>query len=386
MDTIKDKVAIIGMGCTRFGELFDKGIDDLIVEASYEAFEDAQVDPKEIQAAWLGTCITAKTGTVLSQALKLDYIPVTRVENACATGADAFRNACYSVAAGVYDLVLVVGMEKLKDSGLSGLPNFRKHPVFYEGETPPGHYAFAAKRYFEQYDVGKETLAKIAVKNHYNGSLTSKAHFRKPVTLEQVMNAPIISWPLGLLDCCPVTDGAAAAIITRGGLAKNFRDDYILVKGFGAAIGPGCGTITDEYDFCHWEETERAAQVAYKEVGIRNPRKELDLAIVHDCFTISEIMVYEGLGFSKKGQSKEDVDSGVFELGGELPVNTDGGLLSFGHPIGASGIRMMYEIYKQIQGKAEKRQLKNPTLGLAHSQGGVPGWFQCVITILGSRD
>jgi acetyl-CoA C-acetyltransferase len=247
----------------------------------------------------------------------------------------------------------------------------------------------AATRYFHHYGIpyeeGKRILAKIAVKNHHNGTLNPKAHFQREVTLEQVLNAPMIAWPLGLYDCCGVSDGAAAAIITRPEIAKSFRDDYILVKGIGIAVG-SFGILRDDYDFIHFPENIKAAQYAYQEAGVKDPRKEISLAIIHDCFTITELILYEDLGFSPRGRASEDVEAGTFTLEGELPVNTDGGLKCFGHPIGASGLRMIYEVYKQLQGKAGPRQVKNPTLGLTHNLGGRPGSFTGAVAIFGCRD
>jgi acetyl-CoA C-acetyltransferase len=196
------------------------------------------------------------------------------------------------------------------------------------------------------------------------------------------MKAPIVAWPLGLLDCCGVTDGAAAAIVTRPDIARSLKKDYILVKGFGVSVG-ALGAIDQNYDFVHWEETVKASRMAYQEVGIRDPAKEISLAEVHDCFTITELVTYEDLGFCPKGSAKDYVEEGVFTLKGNLPVNTDGGLKAFGHPIAASGLRMTYEIYKQLLHKAGPRQLKDPQLGLVHCQGGQPGEFNCAVAIFG---
>lgn len=394
MESIKDKVAIVGMGCSQFGELWDKSAEDLIVEAAYEAFEDAGVESKDIQAAWAGTMFDY-TGTSIARPLKLQYIPVTRVENACGTGIEAIRGAAFALAAKVYDLVLVVTYEKMKDFGWAGLHPMmerlpKRHPVFEISLTATGNYALAATRYFRRYGLtneeGKRTLAKISVKSHYNGARNPRAHLRREVTLEQVMNAPIIAWPLGLYDCCGVTDGAAAAIMCRTEDAKNFRDDYVTIKGIGVSVGPGQGYVRTDYDYTHWEETEHAARQAYEMAGIKNPRKELDLAEIHDCFSISELIAYESLDFCGKGRAKEDVDAGTFTQEGELPVNLSGGLKSFGHPVGASGCRETYEVYKQIQGKAEEssRQLNNVQLGLIHNQGGLPGKFMCSVLIVGA--
>ena len=387
MRGIKDRVAIIGMGCTKFGERWDTSAADLMVEASYEAFADAGIEAKDIQAAWLGTVSSFRTGQPLAEALKLDYIPITRVENACATATDAFRNACYAVAAGIYDIVLAVGVEKLKDSGFSGLaipesPGSDVNPP----TPPPAQFAMAATRYFHQYEIpydeGRLTLAQIAVKNHHNGTLNPRAHFQREITTDQVVNAPMIAWPLGLFDCCGVSDGGAAAIITTPEIARSFREDYILVKALGLSVG-AFGMLRDDWDFTHFPESVRASQAAYQEAGITNPREELDLAMVHDCFTITELIIYEDLGFSPRGNARADVEAGTFGLEGELPVNTDGGLKCFGHPIGASGIRMIFEVYKQLQGKAEERQLGKADLGLTHNLGGRPGSFTCSVAIFG---
>ena len=390
MQGIKDRVAIIGMGCTKFGERWESGPADLIVEAAYEAYEDAGIDSKDVQAAWLGTVQTFRTGQPLAQALKLDYIPITRVENACATATDAFRNASYAVAAGIYDIVLALGVEKLKDSGFSGLAVGEGVTSGVEPPTPPpSQFAMAATRYFHHYGIpyeeGKRILAQIASKNHHNGTLNPKAHFQREVSVEQIMKAPMIAWPLGLYDCCGVSDGAAAAIITTPEIAKSFRRDYVLVKGLGLAVG-SFGMLRDDWDFVHFPENVRAAQAAYQEADITAPREEIDLASVHDCFTITELIIAEDLGFSARGKAGEDVDAGAFTLEGDLPINTDGGLKCFGHPIGASGIRMIYEVYKQLQGKADQRQLQKADLGLTHNLGGRPGSFTASVSLFGSAE
>lgn len=391
MESIKDKVAVIGMGCVKFGENWNQSAEDMMIEASWEAFQDAGIEPKDIQAAWVGTTQSGTRGTLLSYPIKFEYIPITRVENACATGTDAFRNACYSIAAGVYDIVMAVGVEKLKDTGFAGLvPSGAASGSWVEPPLPPPvGFALAATRYFYHYGLsyeeGKRLLAKIAVKNHHNGTLNPKAHFQREITVEQAMNAPLIAWPLGLFDCCGVSDGCAAAIITRADLARNFRSDYVLVKGLAVACGALQGQLHDDYDFVHFQETVRAGEMAYAEAGIKNPRKEISLAEVHDCFSITEMLIYEDLKFSPRGKAPDDINAGTFTLEGELPVNTDGGLKCFGHPIGASGIRMIYEVYKQLQGKAGARQLKNPKCGMTHNLGGAPGRFTCAISILGQQ-
>ena len=399
-ESFKDKVAIVGMGCSKFGELWDVGNADLIIEAAYEAYEDAGIEPKDIDAAWVGSTAPgmgwqiasgSTTGACISMPLKLQYLPVTRVENACGTGTDALRNAAFSVAAKVYDLVLVVGSEKLKDAGYGGLGEmgFPPHPVSEGAITAPGIYALAATRYFAKYGLapeeGKRLMAMVSVKSHHNGARNPKAHLRREVTVEQVMSAPIIAWPLGLFDCCGVTDGAAAAILCRAEDAKSFRDDYVLIKGLGLSVGPGQGAVRTDYDYTVWDETVYASREAYAQAGIKNPRKELSQAEVHDCFSISEIIAAESLGICERGHAKEDILSGAWTQEGEIPINLSGGLKSFGHPIGASGCREAYEVYKQMHGEAQdsSRQLKNPCLGLVHNQGGGPGKFMCAVGIYG---
>jgi len=421
-ESLKDKVAIIGMGCTQFGELWDKDVDDLIVDATSEAIEDAGIELKDIQAVWAGTANSGVNGSSVSATLQLQYVPVTRVENACATGIETIRNAAHALLAGAYDLVLAIGFEKLKDQGYPGLHpgklSDKFHPIYPAGGTGPGRYALAATRYFQSYglspDEGKLTIGKISVRSHYSGARNPKAHLRREITLEQVLNAPMIAWPLGLYDCCGVTDGASAAVLCRTEDVKKFaphrQDDYITIKGIGLSAGPGWGKYQENYDYTHWPETESAAAQAYRMAGITNPIKELDIAEIHDCFSIAELIAMESLGFCEKGQAKEQlIDNGATiapqfreavmgqcgatkEEINDIPapediliVNHSGGLKSFGHPVGGSGGREVYEIYKQIQGKAQEppRQIENVRLGLAHNQGGHPGRFVCAVIIAG---
>jgi acetyl-CoA C-acetyltransferase len=394
MKGIRDRVAIIGAGCTQFGELWEKSQEDLVIESCFEAFEDAGVEPKDIDAAWLGTVDGGNLGSRLARVLKLNYVPVSRVENLCATGTDAFRNACYAVAAGVCEIALVCGVEKLKDTGYEGALGGTLESEFQSrievSVGPPTMFAVRATRYFETYGLdpaeGKEILSKIAVKNHYNGARSPKAQYQREITLDQALKAPMIAAPLGVFDCCGVSDGAAAAIITTPELAKKFRDDYISVKGLGMCNNAAQPVLHDDYGFIHFIENEVSSKRAYEEAGITNPRKEIDVAIVHDCFTITELITMEDLGFSPKGKAKEDVEAGTFSLAGELPVNTDGGLKCFGHPLGATGLRMIYEIYKQLQGKAGQRQVKNASTGLTHNLAGNPDCYAVAVTILGRRD
>ncbi len=373
--SIKDRVAIIGMGCTQFGELWNKGIADLINDAVNEALADAGIEMKDIQAAWSGTQQSGP-GRALGEALRSQYIPITRVENACATGQEAIRGASYAIAAGIYDICLAVGFEKLKDEGGSGLPGMENRTNTHYVSSMPGAFAMIATRYFARYGLkpqeGKEMLAKISVKSHANGSMNPKAHLRRALTLEQVVNAPIIAWPLGLFDCCGVSDGAAAAVLVRADQASKFRKDPVFIKALQICTSPSTGRISTEYDFTHVEEAHRAGIAAYREAGIANPRQEISMAEVHDCFSITEAVTMEDLQFSARGRVKEDIDAGFFTLQGQLPVQPDGGLKCFGHPIGASGIRMLYEPWLQFHGRAGKRQIKDPKLALVHNQGHEP--------------
>jgi len=284
----------------------------------------------------------------------------------------------------------------LKDTGWTGVQSANiigESSIGVSGAKPdysaPEMFARLAVRYFNNYriahDEGKRLLAKIVVKNHHNGSLNPKAHYQREITEEDVMKSPIVAYPLGILDCCGVSDGAAAAILTRADKAKGFRSDPVYIKAIGICTG-AYQQLGVKFDYAHIEENVRAAKMAYEEAGIKDPRKEINIAEVHDCFSIHEMLIYEELGWSPRGKSREDIETGTFTLGGELPVNTDGGLKCFGHPLGASGLRMMYEIYKQLQGKAERRQVNNAHIGLIHNLGGiVPGASIAACSIVGNR-
>ncbi len=382
MGSIKDKVAIIGMGCSKFGERWDAGLNDLAIEAALEAYEDSGVGPQDIEACFFSTVYAPMGGiaaTVAADALKLRDIPIIRNENWCTSGHIALFEACMAVASGMYDVVMALGVEKLKDTGYPGLGMGRgMNPVLEARRTAPGSFALIAKRYFQTYGIsdekGKELIGRIAVKNHENGSRTPRAHFHNKVPLDKVIAAPIIAWPLGLFDCCGNSDGAACAIVTRADMAKKFREDPIYLKGMGVAMDSGMPHLRAGFDWIHFGALQNSSRKAYEMAGISNPREELDVAEVHDCFTITELAIYENFGFSAPGGAPEDIESGFFAKDGGLPVNIDGGLKCFGHPIGASGLRMTYEIYKQLQEKVDNpdRQVKNPRLGLSHTFGGPP--------------
>lgn len=397
---IRDKVAIIGMGCTKFGERWDMGAEELMVEAFNECLEDAGIEKKDIEAAWFGTCMdeinVGKTGMPLAVTLRLPMIPVTRVENYCATGTEAFRGAVYAVASGAYDICLAQGVEKLKDTGYGGLPNPGSNAgslswQWWPNLSAPGSFAQLASAYGAKYKVSdqdiKRAIAHVSVKSHANGALNPKAHLQKVVTEDQVMGAPIIAHPLGLFDCCGVSDGSACAIVTTPEIAKKLgKKDFVTVKALQLALSSGEEAAYNEWDGDHFMTTTVCSKKAYKEAGIADPRKEISMMEVHDCFSITELVTYEDLHISARGQAWKDALDGVYDLDGEVPCQVDGGLKCFGHPIGASGLRMIYEMYLQLHGRAEKRQLENPKFGLTHNLGGFPFQNICAISIVGKYE
>ncbi|MFC1825050.1 acetyl-CoA acetyltransferase [Thermodesulfobacteriota bacterium] len=397
-DGIRDKVAILGMGCSRFGERWESSAQDLMVEAFVECLEDAGIEKKEIQAAYLGSHFdevnVGKGSTPLSLTLKLPFIPVTRTENFCATATEAFRAACYSVAAGAYDIVLALGVEKLKDTGYGGLPGGGAMGVEYfmtgANATAPGGFAQLATAYAAKWDIPmekiKDAIAHISAKSHANGSMNPKAHLRKVVTEEQVKAAPMIAYPLGLFDCCGVSDGAAAAIVTTPEIAKSLKkgQDIVKVKSLQISVSSGEEMMYTNWDGSHFMTTRVAATKAYEEAGIKDPREEVSMMEVHDCFSITEFVTMEDLHISPKGGGYEDVMGGFYDLDGGVPCQVDGGLKCFGHPIGASGLRMLYAMYEQILDRVpEERKVKNARVGLTHNLGGTPAMNVVSIAIVG---
>jgi acetyl-CoA C-acetyltransferase len=397
---IKDKVAIIGMGCTRFGERWDAGAEELIVEAFEEGLADAGIDKHQIQAAWLGTCMDeiniGKTGMTLATTLRLPMIPVTRVENYCATGTEAFRGACYAVASGAYDICLALGVEKLKDTGYGGLPNPGSGAgslqwQWWPNLTAPGSFAQLASAYQAKHHLNgrdlKRAMGHVSVKSHANAVNNSKAHLRKPISLEQVLAAPIIAHPLGLFDCCGVSDGAACAIVTTPEMAKALgKRDFVTVKAMQVSLSSGEEAAFNRWDGDHFMTTDRCSVKAYEEAGIRDPKTDVSMMEVHDCFSITELVTMEDLHISRRGRAWHDVLDGVYDIDGRVPCQVDGGLKCFGHPIGASGLRMLYEMYLQLLGRAGQRQLSNPRYGLTHNLGGFPFQNICSIAIIGKYE
>lgn len=393
---IRDKVAILGMGCSKFGERWDCNAEDLMVDAFNEALADAGIGKDQIDAAWLATAIeeqhVGKSGVPLAYALRLPYIPVTRVENYCASGSEAFRGAVYAVASGACDIALALGCEKLKDTGYGGLPQRTRgvlNNMYWPNLSAPGGFAQLAAAYRAKHAVAKDDLkramAHISVKSHDNGARNPKAHLRNRITVEQVMGAPLVAEPLGLFDCCGVSDGSACAIVTTPEIARSLgKTDLIMVKALQIAVSNGAEAQGNNWDGSHFATTRVAARRAYEEAGIARPREQLSLMEVHDCFSVTELVTMEDLFVSGEGRAVHDIMDGFYDSDGELPCQIDGGLKCFGHPIGASGLRMLYELYLQMQGRADQRQRQDtPTLGLTHNLGGLPHLNVCSISIIG---
>lgn len=380
-ESIRNKVAIVGVGCCKFGENWLQSPEDMIVDAAYEAYADAGIEnpQQQIDAVVCGSVYPSRGTAEVAESLKLFDRPISLVQNYCATGTDAFRYAVALVAAGMHDTVLVVGYDKPKDRGVSG-PSIHMNTERGLPMTPAGWFSLCCARYFETYGAGREDLARIAVKNHHNGTLAPKSMLKKEITVEDVMSARMISWPFTLYDCAAQSDGAAAAIVTRSNVARNFRDDPVFVRGVSIALSANPQS-DPTFDFLAWKPTIAAARDIYAQAGIANPMQEIDLAQVHDCFTMTELLTYEDLGFIEKGSASEHIRSGTFSLKGELPVNTDGGLKTFGHPTGATGVRMIYENVLQLQGRAGERQVNGAKVALSHNLGGAPQ--TCGLAILG---
>jgi acetyl-CoA C-acetyltransferase len=394
---IRDQVAIVGMGCTAFGEHWDKSTDDLLVESATAAAASAGAELGDIDAFWLGTMGSGVSGLTLSRPLRLPYKPVTRLENMCATGSESLRNACYAVASGAYDCAMAIGVEKLKDSGYSGLAGSNAPGAGDDGKgdtTAPANFSLLAPAYAAKYGVDpaelKDVLTRIAWKNHQNGAKNPRAQFRKEVPKETIAKSPLVAGMLGIFDCSGVSDGSAAAIVVRADDAHRYTDRPLYVKALSLVAGPASGLTGTDYDFTTFPEVAASARDAYRQAGITDPGAELALAEVHDCFTPTELVLMEDLGFAERGQGWKDVLSGRFDLDGDLPVNPDGGLKAFGHPIGASGLRMMFEAWLQLRGEApEQRAVRTVgegrSLALTHNLGGGPGECVSFVSVVGTR-
>ena len=390
MSAFKDKVSIIGMGCTKFGERFDTSREDLVLEAVQEALNDAGLTINDIDAFWFGS-FYEMLGTTLSSILKPDNKPVTHIENNCCTGLDTIRNAAYAITSGEYKVVMAIGMDKLKDNGFSGNPFAN---TFRDNTEPsfggPASFSLLVPAYANKYGVShediREAMAHVSYKNHYHGSLNPKALYRKEIPLEKIRNSPMICEPyLSIMDCSGVSDGCACAIMTATENAHNYKSEPMYIKAAELVTSSGSSMLETSYDYTTIVETEIAVQNAYRKAGITNPVEQLDLVELHDCFSITEIVLYEVLGLSERGNGWRDALEDKYMFGKKLPVNLDGGLKAMGHPVGASGIRMIYESWLQFHGKAGKRQLDNPKLGMAHCLGGKPWYNVSGVFIVGKE-
>lgn len=386
-------VAVVGAGMIRFGELFEKSMEDMIFEAYENCLKsvDKGINEAAIEAAWFGCCLPGISlrkeiisGAVICDAISFNNKPVSRVENACCTGSDALRQGALAIKSGVYDVVLVVGAEKMRDipsrDAMIGQANISYHQWWQpRGLTGPAMYGQFGVAHMARYGTKKEHFGMVAVKNHHNGTLDPYAHFQFEITLEQVMKAPMISWPLGLFDCCPTTDGAAVVILTRADMAKDFTDKPIYLWGSALACDPFYGHQKPHYH--SWATTRAASKAAYEMAGITP--KDLNLAEVHDCFSCTELISYEDLGFCADGKAGQWIENGGPMLDGELPCNASGGLKSKGHPIGATGVAQACEMFWQMRGEAGGRQVKNAKIGLTQNLGGTGA--VALVNIFGSE-
>jgi acetyl-CoA C-acetyltransferase len=390
---IADRVVIVGMGCTPFGEHWGKSAEDLLIDAVTECLASVPaVSQDDVDAYWLGTLGSGQSGLTLSRALATGYKPVTRVENYCASGSESFRNACYAVASGAYDVVMATGVEKLKDSGFSGL--LRGDPpgdgtASELSMTAPAAFSMLDPAYCARYGVDpadmRAAMTHVAWKNHVNGARNPKAQFRAEVPKEKIEAAPKVAGRLGVFDCSGVSDGAAAALIVRAEDAPRYTDRPVYVKALSLVAGPAMGALDPDYDYTTFPEVVRSVEDAYAQAGVTDPRRQISLAEVHDCFTPTELVLMEDMGFSDRGQAWKDILVGDFELAGRLPINPDGGLKSFGHPVGASGLRMLYEAWLQFRGEAGGRQLEHPRLAMTHNLGGRPGSCVSFVSLVGGE-
>ena len=377
------KVAIVGAGQSRYGEFPDKSIKELFFEAYKDMASsvDRDFDPKRIEAAYIGNlgCGGFQLGNLsalVSEYAGLPYIDTMRIENACASGGYALATAAMSVLSGVHDVVLAGGVEKMTDVsgskgkywlGVSGDTEYER----LAGTTFAGLYALLAQRHMHEFGTKREHLSGVAVKNHKNGALNPKAQFQRETTLEKAMASPVVAAPLNLFDCCSTTDGASAVLVTSAEAAKSFTDTPVWISGFGTSSD--YLAIHDRVQTVALEGTRRASAKAYKMAGV-GP-KDLDLAEVHDCFTIAELLAYEDLGFCEKGRAGPFLEEGHTQIGGDLPVNASGGLKAKGHPIGSTGTGQAYEMFHQLRGSVQKpgRQVKGAETGLLHNVGGSGG-------------
>ena len=376
------EVAIVGIGCTKFGEMWDKSFRDLFIEAGLMALEDAGMSGAQVEALYGGNM---SSGIFIQQehvgALIADYsglisnnVPSTRVEAACASGGLALRSGIIAVASEYHDIVISAGIEKMTDIGAEKAMDALAAAADREweaavGATFPGLYAMMARAHMHEFGTTREQLAQVAVKNHYHGSMNPRAQFRNKITIESVISSPLVADPLRLFDCSPITDGAAAVVLVPAERAREFTDTPIYVK----AASQASDTISlhDRRSLTSIDATTVAADRAFKTARLE--RSNIDVAEVHDCFTIAEIMAIEDLRFFEKGRGGPATLAGETAIGGKIPINTSGGLKACGHPVGATGIKQAVEIAEQLRGDAGKRQVEGAEVGLTHNVGGTGG-------------
>lgn len=373
-------VAIVGIGITKFGELWDTSFRDLFVDAGVRALEDAEMDGSEIDAMYVGNMSAGQfirqehVGSLIADHAGLVPVPCTRVEAACASGGLALREAFISIASGIHDIVVAGGIEKMTDiltdqtTGALAAAGDREWEA-YVGTTFPGLYALMARRHMHNFGTTKEQMAMVAVKNHKNGTLNPHAQYQREITVENVLNSPIVTEPLNLFDCSPISDGGAAVVLAPAETAKKYTDTPIFIAGSGQASGTL--SLHDRKSLTEIPAITRAARIAYEMAGVDSG--DIDLAEVHDCFTIAEIMAIEDLGFCKKGEGGKITEEGETAPNGRIPVNTSGGLKAKGHPVGATGIAQTVETTSQLRGEAGKRQIDGAEIGLTHNVGGSGG-------------
>jgi acetyl-CoA C-acetyltransferase len=384
-------VAVVGAGMMDFGEHHDMGLDDMVEGVYLNAVADVDrgIDRSAIEGAWFGTLDFAggaSSGLGLAHPTGLFGIPTTRVENACATGSTAVQNAVRAVRSGDLDVALVVGAEKMHDDPGGLLDEADQETVWRgRGVTMPAFFGLRATRHMHEFDTTREQIAKVSVKNHDNGAKYPHAHYRFTCSVDDVVGSPTVTDPLNLYDCCPVTDGAAAVVVAADEVVDSYTDDPVWVAGSGLATD-SLLRGRDEA-LVGFPATTSAAEQAYEQAGIA--ADDVDVAEVHDCFTITELVSYEDLGFCPKGEGGALVDEGATELDGELPVNPSGGLLAKGHPVGATGVAQVAELYDQLRGDAGAIQVGNdPTYGLQHNIGigrDATGSVGCVTVLSNER-
>ena len=369
-----EKVCVLGAGGTKYGKLEDS-ISDIAIQASAEAIESAGIQPKEIDAGYISNVFgvadkQVHLGPVIMSNLGIPEKPSLTIESACGSGSVSFREAFANVAAGFYDAILVTGVEKITHTGTEWTTTYFSYcsDFFYEGQAGasfPGLFASMALAYLTEFKATEEDFAEVAVKNHDNGLLNPKAHLRKKITIEDVMKSPVVASPLKLYDCCPFSDGASSVILCSEKFAKEHSKDYIHVIGSGRGGSPAA--LQGREHMTTIPSTKIAAEAAYKMAEITP--KDIDFAEVHDCFTVAEIIDSEDLGFFEKGKGVQGVREGQTKRNGEIPINPSGGLKSKGHPIGATGVGQVVEVFEQLTGKAGERTVKDARIGLTHNFG-----------------